>query len=103
MTAPRKKPGVAFWATAVVVVALVAYPLSFGPACWFTSRVNLSGKFVTIPYRPIVWLFCNSPQGVRTVIRSYASAGAREDWGWQVKMQGRIPVDVEWGPRAITY
>ena len=28
----RKKPGVAFWATVVVVVVLVAYPLSFGPA-----------------------------------------------------------------------
>jgi hypothetical protein len=35
-----KKPGVAFWATVVVVVVLVAYPLSFGPACWITSRLN---------------------------------------------------------------
>jgi hypothetical protein len=31
MNADRKKPGVAFWAT--VVVGLVAYPVSFGPAC----------------------------------------------------------------------
>ena len=30
--ADRKKPGVAFWATVVVVVALIAYPLSMGPA-----------------------------------------------------------------------
>jgi hypothetical protein len=30
----RKKPGVAFWATVALVVVLVAYPLSFGPACW---------------------------------------------------------------------
>jgi len=29
MTPTRKKPGVAFWATVVVVVGL-AYPLSFG-------------------------------------------------------------------------
>jgi hypothetical protein len=34
----RKKPGVAFWATVVVVALLVAYPLSFGPACWIASR-----------------------------------------------------------------
>ena len=27
-----KKPSVAFWATVVLVVVLVAYPLSFGPA-----------------------------------------------------------------------
>ena len=30
MTSDRNKPGVAFWATVVVVVVLVAYPLSFG-------------------------------------------------------------------------
>ena len=33
MCKPKKKPGVAFWATVVVVVALVGYPASFGPAC----------------------------------------------------------------------
>src|SRR5262245_35345099 len=34
----RKKPGVAFWTAVVVFAALVAYPLSFGPACWLTSQ-----------------------------------------------------------------
>jgi hypothetical protein len=34
----REKPGVAFWATVVVVVVVVAYPLSFGPACWLADR-----------------------------------------------------------------
>jgi hypothetical protein len=32
MTSDRKKPGVAFWATVVLVAVLVGYPLSFGPA-----------------------------------------------------------------------
>jgi hypothetical protein len=32
MIPDRKKPGVAFWATVVVVVLLVGYPLSIGPA-----------------------------------------------------------------------
>ena len=36
----RKKPGVAFWTTVVVVMALVAYPVSFGPACWISSRLE---------------------------------------------------------------
>jgi len=38
MMSSQKKPGVAFWATVVVVVVLLAYPLSFGPACWLTSQ-----------------------------------------------------------------
>jgi hypothetical protein len=32
----RKHPSAAFWATVVVVVALVAYPLSYGP--WIGYR-----------------------------------------------------------------
>ena len=36
----RKKSGVAFWAAVVLVVLLVGYPLSFGPACWITSRAE---------------------------------------------------------------
>ena len=33
----RKKPGVAFWTT-VVVVLLVAYPLSIGPTIWICDQ-----------------------------------------------------------------
>lgn len=35
----RKKPGVAFWGTAVLVVLLVGYPLSAGPAYWIDRWV----------------------------------------------------------------
>jgi hypothetical protein len=38
MTTSRKQPGVAFWVTVMVVVVLVAYPLSFGPACWLADN-----------------------------------------------------------------
>ncbi len=37
---PRKKPGVAFWATVGLVVVLVAYPLSFGPANYVAYQLN---------------------------------------------------------------
>jgi len=36
-----RKPGVAFWATVVVVVVLMAYPLTFGPACWLSGWIKL--------------------------------------------------------------
>ena len=35
----RKKPGVAFWATVVLVVLLVGYPLSIGPAFWAWQNI----------------------------------------------------------------
>jgi hypothetical protein len=57
----RKKPGVAFWATVVVVAVLVAYPLSFGPACWLTSAMERGHGVVTAIYRPILWTVSNEP------------------------------------------
>jgi hypothetical protein len=38
MPPDRKKPGVAFWASVVVVVLVLSYPLSWGPACWLTRN-----------------------------------------------------------------
>jgi hypothetical protein len=55
----RKKPGVAFWATVVLVVALMAYPLSFGPACWWFSKpvtltfVGIKARSAPAIYSPI--------------------------------------------------
>jgi len=33
------KPTSPFWTTVTLVVVLVGYPLSFGPACWVRSHV----------------------------------------------------------------
>jgi hypothetical protein len=52
----RKKPGVAFWATVVVVVALVmGYPLSIGPAIWLTARGYFREATVQSFYLPVLW------------------------------------------------
>src|SRR5262245_50887509 len=51
--AQNKRPGVAFWATVVAVVVLV-YPLSFGPACWITSRADCGKGLLPVVYRPIL-------------------------------------------------
>ena len=50
----RKKPGVAYWATVVVVVMLVAYPLSFGPTYWLCDHGILPITPVSFAYRPLV-------------------------------------------------
>jgi hypothetical protein len=79
MTGDRKKPGVAFWGT-VVVVALLAYPLSFGPACWLAQRdAATTERLAPRLYWPIGWAFTKSPRGViRGVIHWYATLGNSE-------------------------
>jgi len=73
----RKKPGVAFWATVVVVVAL-ACPLSFGPACRLSAppRDNMTTVAPHI-YWPIGWLAANGPSWSRDVIFWYVTRGWR--------------------------
>jgi|SRR6516165_7558820 hypothetical protein len=36
----RKKPGVAFWATVVMVCLLLVYPLTIAPALWLCQRAG---------------------------------------------------------------
>lgn len=52
----RKKPGWAFWAIVVVVVALVGYPVSFGPTCWINHATGCGASAIPYIYRPIVLL-----------------------------------------------
>src|SRR5262249_53541802 len=75
----RNKPGMAFGATVVVVVVLVAYPLSFGPACWMTSRLDRGADLVSVLFCPLTWAM--SPQR-GTAIAWYATVGAAENWVW---------------------
>src|SRR5262245_32714981 len=107
MSELRKKPGVAFWATVVVVVVL-AYPLSFGPVCWWRSESyhEASARFRNryLPpknhllrppdspcapeiYWPIGWLAVHGPQPLPRLICWYATAGG--------KRHVVIPIDAE--------
>ena len=54
MTPDRTKPGLAFYATIILLVVLVLYPLSFGPACWITSRTGIGVNALPAIYRPII-------------------------------------------------
>jgi hypothetical protein len=65
----------AFWATVLVVVVLVAYPLSFGPAVWLTARANASHAIVESVYWPILWLEHEGPDSSYYIIRWYGSIG----------------------------
>jgi hypothetical protein len=71
------------WTLAAVLI--LAYPVSFGPACWISSPVritllpgdppNLKPVFSTAPkcYWPIGWLAVNGPDAITACIVWYAT------------------------------
>jgi hypothetical protein len=67
----RKKPGVAFLATVVVLVLVVAYPLSYGP--YLAIRQQLPegiGNVIDAAYTPLIQLILNGPD---LLIKPYIS------------------------------
>jgi len=72
MSESKKKPGVAFWATVVVVVVPLFYVLSFGPACWLAYRDALSMRWTGIVFHPLVVAAIDGPQPIRRVLAGYA-------------------------------
>jgi len=74
MTSDRNKPGVLFWATVVVVVVLVAYPLSFGPANHALTLLGDPEWALPVYWRiyaPIIWLYEYGPDPVHQLIERY--------------------------------
>ena len=68
----RKKPGVALWAT-VVLVVVVLYVASFGPAfrLYFYGCgdwIDEGTEAVLQPWSPILWLSYHGPQPVHDAI-----------------------------------
>jgi hypothetical protein len=96
------------WAkrTAVGVCVALVYPLSFGPACWFCSRLGIWADKIPVVYRPMVaalsiedghWpnlKFLQShaqelpgfihplPATQNSLIARYAGIGAEDGWYW---------------------
>jgi hypothetical protein len=96
MTSDRKKPGVAFWATVVLVVALGAYPLSWGPACWVSSRLDAGCSCLPLVYRPMIWAMARNDR-VAAALNRYAELGAAPNWYWLDISEPEInPYDFVW-------
>jgi radical SAM/Cys-rich protein len=52
MSNEQKRPGVSFWC-AITLISVLAYPVSFGPACWIAARVNPKSRLLSAVYLPI--------------------------------------------------
>jgi hypothetical protein len=73
MPSDRKKPGVAFWTTVVLVVVLVAYALSCGPTFALAARTGPRAMEIWHKaYEPLSWLNRNvEPQWARKLHDDY--------------------------------
>jgi len=82
MSGPGRKPGAVFWATVMVVAGLL-YPLSFGPACWITSRAHFGRTTMPIAYCPVLWAMSLDGR-IRRGFDEYARFGtpAKDNWQW---------------------
>jgi hypothetical protein len=61
---------------------LVGYPLSFGPACWLTMRLNLPSEVINFGYHPIVWSFDRVPREIRDFAMWYSEVGGNGEGVW---------------------
>lgn len=82
MTSSRK-PAAGFLITVALVALLVTYPISFGPACWDSSRVpqsSASWGITDFPYSPILRAWWHCDQGaIGNVISWYVNLGANRN------------------------
>ena len=79
----RKKPSFAFWITVALVAVLVGYPMSFGPACWISSRMKGSySELVSCVYGTVIPACRRCPKFVVRFARWYSEVGAASFWRW---------------------
>src|SRR5258708_2714913 len=77
------------WAkrTALGLALAMIYPLSLGPACWFTGRMNFGPGAISAIYRPLTWTFADPvlsrSERIGMVLRSYSCLLAKDGWVWQ--------------------
>ena len=83
MTSIHKKPTAGFW-IAVSLVVLLAYPLSFGPACWIASRMPSSfgtrAPIIGRIYWPLLEAAWNAEGTAWDAASDYAQLFAEKGW-----------------------
>jgi len=93
MSIDRKAPSAAFWAT-VVVVALLLYPISFGPACWMVERGFLPVHRTSMVYRPVLWVAVRGkPEAVRRALIWYGGLATHPPLDpvlWQMAVESHV-------------
>jgi hypothetical protein len=68
-----------------LIVVLVAYPLSLGPACWISSHTGCGKEIVSAIYEPLIF---DSPQFASRGFERYSQLAAAKGWYWRLMSGG---------------
>ncbi len=82
MTEPARQKHFRGWIPVAILVMLLVYPLSFGPACWMartgiTWNYDRKLRLLNVIYSPVYWIYQRSPLIVQQQIQNYANLGVR--------------------------
>jgi hypothetical protein len=94
----------AIWTLAIVIGVPALYALSFGPACWITSRLNFGARSIPVIYRPMTWALGNPETHsipsvtIARTFRWYAKVAGRTDWEWRFTIDASQPGRILYGP-----
>jgi hypothetical protein len=69
-----------FWIIAAMLPAL--YVVSFGPACWISSRIRIGSKAVPLLYAPLNWAWNHGGPSLAGPLHWYTCLFADENWEW---------------------
>src|SRR5437016_9363109 len=72
MSEERKKPGAAVCSAALFSIALMLYPLSYGPAAWLVGNRLVGEDRIQFAYRPVVWALARLPYPMKRVFFRYS-------------------------------
>jgi hypothetical protein len=70
------------WTLAAVVGVPTLYIMSFGPACWISSRVTVGVPVVNVVYLPMMRIENVSPEFIQDGILWYSRIGSARGWCW---------------------
>jgi hypothetical protein len=69
-----KKRRSAFWCI-VTLVSVLAYPASFGPACWIAARANPESRMLSAVYWPMGRVILEESDTISNALRWYGGLG----------------------------
>jgi len=96
-----KHPSASLWVTVLLVAAHVLYSLSFGPACWITSRT----KDFTLPdlYIPVGWVMSRCPRPAKTAIEAYGRLGMARGAEVRIPIGRKSPMGFKYFTDIVNY